>query len=153
DLLCWLQPAADQRHHLDAVDVLDPVEMPNTERARSRERDLDSLGHVSCSPGSDGRRRCCSRARGRGGAAPSASCRPGVCAARRGISHITSSMPSLPASRTYSRCGTFDRPSGSSISRSRNAVSHSLLISPARGPCNWWLMPPVPQTCTLSGSS
>jgi hypothetical protein len=24
-------------------------------------------------------------------------------------------------------------------------------MSPARGPCSWWLMPPVPQICTFSG--
>ena len=41
DLLCRLQPAADQRHHLDPVDVLDAVEMPDAERARTGERDLD----------------------------------------------------------------------------------------------------------------
>ena len=106
------------------------------------------------SPGSDGRRPCCWRARGRSGASTVGGLPPATSAiAPRAISHITSSMPSLPASRTYSMCGTFDSPSGSAIRRSRKWLSHSALISPARGPCSWWLMPPVPQICTFSGSS
>ena len=56
---------------------------------------------ASCSPGSDGRRPCCWRARDRSGARPWASGRrPTSAIAPRAISHITSSMPSLPASRT-----------------------------------------------------
>jgi hypothetical protein len=39
---------------------------------------------------------------------------------------------------------------GSAISRSRRRLSHSRLMRPARGPCSWWLMPPVPQICTFS---
>ena len=31
--------------------------------------------------------------------------------------------------------------------------SKSLLLSPARDPCSWWLMPPGPQTCTSRSSS
>ena len=45
------------------------------------------------------------------------------------------------------------RPSGSLTSRSKNALSNSLLMKPARGPCSWWLMPPVPHTCTLRSAS
>ena len=41
--------------------------------------------------------------------------------APRMMSHITSSMPSEPASRTYSMCGTFDSASGSEMRRSMNA--------------------------------
>ena len=69
------------------------------------------------------------------------------------ISCMTSSIPSEPASRTYSMCGTSARLSGSLISRSKNALSNLELMNPARGPCSWWLMPPVPQICTFSGSS
>ena len=35
----------------------------------------------------------------------------------------------------------------------RTSWSNSELISPARGPWSWWLMPPVPQTWTLRSSS
>ena len=96
----------------DAVDGLDRVEVLDAERARAGERDVDGVmgflavfellfqdemadggvagGHVieavrdarACGP-------------------PAASA-----IAPRAISHITSSIPSLPASRTYSTCGT-----------------------------------------------
>ena len=50
DLLGRLQPSPDQRHHLDAADVLDAVEMLDAERTRSRERDLDRFCHIRRSP-------------------------------------------------------------------------------------------------------
>ena len=42
---------------------------------------------------------------------------PSAFSAPRMISHMTSSMPSEPASRTYSRCGMRDSASGSAIRR------------------------------------
>ena len=72
--------------------------------------------------------------------------------APRMISCMTSSIPSEPASRTYSMCGTSARLSGSPISRSKNALSNFELMNPARGPWSWWLMPPVPQTWTVRSS-
>ena len=47
-------------------------------------------------------------------------------------------------------CGMAAQAVGVGNQRSRKALSNSLLISPARGPCSWWLMPPVPQICTFS---
>ena len=49
------------------------------------------------------------------------------------ISHITISMPSAPASRMYSTCEIRVSFFGSLLRLSRKAVSHLLLIKPARG--------------------
>ena len=59
---------------VDAVDVLDAVEMLDAECAGAGQRYLDRLRHVSCSPESDGPPRCCWRAHGRSDAAPWACC-------------------------------------------------------------------------------
>ena len=65
------------------------------------------------SPVSDARPPCSTPAHGRSGARPSAWRRRATSAiAPRAISHITSSMPSEPASRTYSMLGIFARPRG-----------------------------------------
>ncbi len=69
------------------------------------------------------------------------------------MSHITSSIPSAPASRTYSTWGSLTRLSGSAVSLSRKRVSNSRLMSPARGPCSWCDMPPVPKIMTSRSSS
>ena len=53
--------------------------------------------------------------------------------------------------RARSRCAASrPAPRGRRSAGRGSALSHSLLISPARGPCSWWLMPPVPQICTFS---
>ena len=44
-LLRLVEFAADERDHLDAVDLLDRVEMLEAERAGAGERDFDRLGH------------------------------------------------------------------------------------------------------------
>ncbi len=69
---------------------------------------------------------------------------------RRGRSATSPARCLRSRPRARSRCAACSaRPSGSAIRWSRNALSNSLLISPARGPCSWWLMPPVPQICTF----
>jgi hypothetical protein len=95
-----VQFAADQRDHLDAVDQLDRVEMLDAEGAGAGQRDLDGLAHLrvlqdQVSNGGVRRGYMVEAVRTRG--------RPpvaGVVIAPRAISHITSSMPSEPASRT-----------------------------------------------------
>src|SRR6185437_11221948 len=52
--------------------------------------------------------------------------------APRAMSHITSSIPSEPASRTYSMKGMRAAASGSLTRLSRKRASHSLLMRPAR---------------------
>ena len=68
--------------------------------------------------------------------------------APRMISHMTSSIPSEPASRTYSMCGIQRQAVRVGDQPVEERVVERRLMKPARGPCSWWLMPPVPQTWT-----
>ena len=73
-------------------------------------------------------------------------------AAHRSATSPARCLPSRPRAR--SRCAAWrpalrDRRSGGRGTRCRIR----LLIRPARGPCSWWLMPPVPQICTFRSSS
>ena len=72
--------------------------------------------------------------------------------APRMASHITSSMSSEPASRMYPVCGMPASSSGAPASLSMNARSNALLMRPARSPCSWCDMPPVPSTATFGSS-
>ena len=114
--------ASNERDDLDARDILDGVEMLQAEGSGAGERRLDGLCHslIPCMPSltprsraRDARLRCSTPAHGRSDARPSASGPPAISAiAPRAISHITSSMPSEPASRTYSMFGIFARSRG-----------------------------------------
>ena len=106
DLLRLVELAADQRDDLDAVDQLDRVQMLDAERAGTGQRHLDRRAHPLFSrirwptavfDAGTWKKRCLTV-----GFAPPAT----SAIAPRAISHITSSMPSEPASRTYSMCGT-----------------------------------------------
>src|SRR3569832_2472441 len=68
------------------------------------------------------------------------------------MSHITISMPSEPASRTYSMKGILRASSPSAHRLSRKRLSHSGLMRPARMPCSWCDMPPVPKMTTRRSS-
>ena len=72
---------------------------------------------------------------------------------RRGRSATSPARCPRSRPRGGSRRGASRRALGAAISSSRNAWSNSRLMSPARGPCSWWLMPPVPQICTSRSSS
>ncbi len=94
DFLRRCELPADDRHDFDAVDLLDRIEMLLPERAGACEHDL----HRPVLQDHDGPLPCSRPARDRSGA-PRATC---ASSAPRMISHITSSMPSEPASRMYS---------------------------------------------------
>ena len=95
------QIAADERDDFHAVDVLDAVQVLDAEGAGAGQCDFDGLGahsvqfsRIRWPTAVFGRRD------GRSGA-PRGWRPPGhIAMAPRAISHITSSMPSLPASRT-----------------------------------------------------
>ncbi len=87
----------------------------------------DQVAHGGVGGAGTWKKRCATRGLQPAGA-PSAQ----SAIAPRAISHITSSMPSEPASRTYSMCGTLASSAGSAIRRSRNLLSQSALIRPAR---------------------
>ena len=154
DLLGLRALAADQRDDLDAVDQLDAVEVLDAERAGAGEGDVDGHdclcvlqdevadgrvggGHVVEAVLDAGRRR---RRRRRPSRRARSATSPARCPRSRPRARSRCAAPAASAA-------------GSAIRRSRKRLSHSLLIRPARGPCSWWLMPPVPQICTLSGSS
>ena len=141
DFLRRRELPADERHDFDAVDLLH-AHRDASGRTRRRLRPRPSSPR---SPGSCGPPPCSTPARDRSDA-PRATC---ASSAPRMISHITSSMPSEPASRMYRRAASARAIPDRVTSCRGTALSNSLLMSPARGPCSWWLMPPVPQICTL----
>ena len=67
-------------------------------------------------------------------------------------SHMTISMPSEPDSRMYCVCEICVSFSGSLTMPSRNILSNSWFTKPARSPCSWCDMPPVPYTTTRRSS-